>query len=100
MFIRKATLVGLLALAGCAGVTAQPADPATTQRIVSACLASGLFKTGAGFGLSFAGPPGEIFSRILDAGVDKVCADPARYAADISTAGWVAKNLTDIVRRR
>ena len=88
-----------VALSSCETIPVQPADPAVTQRIVTACLASGLFKTGVGFGLSFAGPPGEIADRVISWGIDKVCADPARYAADAATVEWVVKNLAAVLRR-
>lgn len=93
-------LLSLALLSGCGAVTMQPADPAVTARIAQACLASGLFKTGVGFGLSFAGPPGEIANQVFSAGVDRVCANPEAFAADVSTVEWVAKNLAAAVRRQ
>lgn len=99
MKVRLAAPFLALSLFGCGAVPTQPADPAVTQRIVQACLASGLFKMGAGFGLSFAGPPGEIANQVLSAGIDRVCANPAAFAADVSTVEWVARNLSSITRR-
>lgn len=90
-------------LAGCAeglaGFQMQPADPAATARIVRACTASGLFKLADGFALS-AVPGGPLAKTVIDAGVDRVCANPAAFAADISTAEWVVKNLSASVRAR
>ncbi len=88
-----------VSLSSCSAVPVQPADPDVVQRIVTACLASGLFKSGVGFGLSFAGPPGEIADRVISWGIDRVCADPVRFAGDISTVEWVVKNLAAVLRR-
>ncbi len=90
-----------VSLSSCGGVPVQPADPVVVQRIVTACLASGLFKDASGFGLSAIPVPmvGEVLSRLLNAGVDRVCADPARFAGDISTVEWVVKNLSAVLRR-
>ncbi len=80
-----------LLLAAC-GTQMQPADPAITARIVSACLQSGLFKIADGF-VAAAIPAASLPIAVLNAGVDRVCADPERFSADISTVEWVAKNL-------
>lgn len=82
----------VLGLAGCGGVTMQPADPAVTQRIVQACTASGLFKAVDG-ALSAAVPAAALPVMVVNAGVDVVCRDPARFAGDVSTVEWVIKNL-------
>jgi hypothetical protein len=82
----------LFALASCSGITPQPADPATANRIVKACLASGLFKAVDG-ALSAAVPAAALPVMAVNAGVDIVCRDPNRFAGDISTVEWVVKNL-------
>jgi hypothetical protein len=80
-----------LALAGCA-VQPQPGDPAVTARIVGACVDSGLFKIADGL-VAAAVPAASLPIAVVNAGVDRVCANPAAFSADISTAEWVAKNL-------
>ena len=80
----------VLALAACGPM--QPADPAVTARIVAACLGSGLFKAVDG-AVTMAVPAAALPVMAVNAGVDIVCADPARFAADISTVEWVVKNL-------
>ncbi len=82
----------LLMLAACAAVPMQPPDPAVTQRIAEACLGSGLFKVGVGLGLSLI-PAGALPAQVIEAGVDRVCADPAHFAGDISTVEWVVRNM-------
>ncbi len=83
-----------LALAAC-GVAMQPADPAITARIISACMADKVFvNIGGRLVLSMVPVPGVATAdQILAAGVDRVCADPAAFSADISTVEWVARNL-------
>ena len=78
------------ALAACGPM--QPADPAVTARIVAACTASGLFKAVDG-AVTMAVPAAALPVMVVNAGVDLVCADPARFAADISTVEWVVRNL-------
>jgi hypothetical protein len=87
-------LAGVLFFTGCqpAAVQRQPADPAVVQRILAACTQSGLFKL-AGGALEIAVPAATLPVAVVNAGVDKVCADPERFAADVSTVEWVLKNL-------
>jgi hypothetical protein len=80
-----------LALAGCA-VQPQPGDPAVTARIVGACVNSGLFKIADGL-VAAAVPAASLPIAVVNAGVDRVCANPAVFSADLSTVEWVAKNL-------
>ncbi len=95
---RKIAAVALsIALSSCSAVQVQPADPAMVARIVSACTASGLFKAVDGT-LSAAVPAMALPAMVINAGIDIVCRDPARFAADLSTAEWVAKNLAAIMR--
>ena len=82
-------LAGVLLLVGC---QPQPPDPAVVQRILAACTQSGLFKL-AGGALAIAVPASTLPLAVVNAGVDKVCADPERFAGDISTVEWVVKNL-------
>jgi hypothetical protein len=92
-------LAGILLLAGCQPVPIerQPADPAVAARIVAACTDSGLFKL-AGGALEIAVPAATLPVAVINAGVDKVCADPERFAGDVSTVEWVAKNLRASIR--
>ncbi len=69
------------------------------EKIVKACTASGLFKTATTVALA-AVPAGTLPKAAIDAGVDLVCGDPAKYAKDAGTVAWVAKNLRDIVAAR
>jgi hypothetical protein len=87
-------LAGVLLLAGCQplAVERQPADPAVIARIVAACTDSGLFKL-AGGALEIAVPAATLPVAVVNAGVDKVCANPERFAGDVSTVEWVVKNL-------
>jgi hypothetical protein len=80
-----------LALAGCA-VQPQPGDPAVTARIAGACVDSGLFKIADGI-VAAAVPAASLPIAVVNAGVDRVCANPAAFSADLSTVEWVAKNL-------
>lgn len=89
-----------LALAACSAVVPQPPDPKVTRDIARACLGSGLFKMAIGIGGRIAlGPAGDLPVSVVSAGVDKVCADPAAFAGDVSTAEWVAKNTLAAVKR-
>ncbi len=85
---RVLALTALLAACG----PMQPADPAVTARIVAACTASGLFKAVDG-AVAMAVPAAALPVMVVNAGVDIVCRDPSRFAADISTVEWVVKNL-------
>ncbi len=80
-----------LLLAAC-GAQLQPADPAITARIIAACTGSGLFKLVDG-GVAMAVPAAALPVAVVNAGVDRVCADPVAFSADLSTVEWVAKNL-------
>ncbi len=81
-----------LLLAAC-GTQMQPADPALTARIVSACLADKVFVSVGGRLVLGAVDPTHIAAPLIAAGVDMVCADPERFSADLSTAAWVLKNI-------
>jgi hypothetical protein len=101
---RTLVLTGVLLLAGCAGPSPGPgaagpptADPATVSRIVAACTNSGLFKL-AGGALDIAVPAATLPVAVVNAGVEKVCADPKRFADDVTTVEWVAKNLRPFAR--
>ena len=78
-------------LAAC-GTMMQPADPKITADILAACTRSGWFKLADGL-VAAAVPAASLPIAVLNAGVDRVCADPAAFSADISTVEWVAKNL-------
>lgn len=94
---------GFLLLSGCAssgsgsgvGFQVQPANPDTVQRIVRECTASGLFKQVSGLALSAIPVPmaGVSLSFLLDAGIDKVCANPEQFAAAEGTVVWLTKNF-------
>jgi hypothetical protein len=82
-----------LLLAAC-GTAMQPGDPAVTARIVAACTESGLFKIADGLAAA-AVPAAALPVAVVNAGVDRVCADPAAFSADISTVEWVVKNTVN-----
>ena len=103
---RISALVPLLALAGCTAAppigalvppAAQPAvaqsAAAVEQKFAALCVGSGLFVLVNGWATSSVPVPGlALAGQLVDAGVDKVCADPARFAADASTIEWLVKN--------
>lgn len=97
---------GLLALAACSALPAP--DAATTDAdaarieaaIVKACTADGMFRPAVRAGVTIAVPAGTVPLSVAEAGVDIVCANPARYARDAGSAIWVARNLADIVKAR
>ena|SRR5689334_15438315 len=91
-------IAGVLLLASCQSgpVTQQPADPAVVSRIVHACTNSGLFKLGGA--LEIAVPAATLPVAVVNAGVERVCADPERFAGDVSTVEWVVNNLHANVR--
>lgn len=85
----------ILGLAGCGSVVPQPADPEVTARIVAACTADGVFKNlGGRLVLSMVPVPGVATAdQLIASGVDLVCANPAAFSADLSTAAWVVHNI-------
>jgi hypothetical protein len=85
-------------LLGCAAITQQAADPKVVSGITTACTDSGLFKLVDG-AVTMALPAATLPVAVINAGVDKVCADPARFASDISTIEWVAKNLAGAAKK-
>ena len=87
-------------LSGCAGVQMQPADPGTVRAIVAACTADGVFKNFGGRLVLAAADPTRVAAPLIAAGVDVVCADPERFAADAATAAWVFKNISAVLRNR
>ena len=82
----------VLLLSACTPVQQQPADPDVVARIERICTASGFFKLVNG-AVVLAVPAAAIPIALLNAGVDKVCLDPERFAADAATLKWLAKNL-------
>jgi hypothetical protein len=80
-------------LIGCATPPPQqPADPTIVARIERVCQDSGLFKVINGV-VVLAVPAASIPVALLNAGVDKVCMNPEKFASDISTVQWLVKNL-------
>jgi hypothetical protein len=91
-----------ITLASCSGlpsVIGQPADPAVVARIVQACQIDGVFKMLGGRLVLASVPVAGAVDAIIAAGVDRVCADPAAFAANVATAEWVAKNITAALAR-
>lgn len=98
--IRIAAVGLVLALASCSSLPATNA-PAVNARagtiqagIVQACVASGMFRM-ADTVVMIAVPISALPLAVINAGVDRVCADPARYARDAATVEWVVRNLRD-----
>lgn len=87
----------LVLLAACSGqlglAPSQPADPAVVSKIIAACTADGVFKSVGGRLVLGALPYAGQADAIIAIGVDKVCAEPERFASDAATAIWVGKNL-------
>ena len=92
-------LAALLLFVGCQSPTEPPPppDPAVVQRILRACTESGLFRL-VGGALEIAVPAAALPVAVVNAGVEKVCADPQRFAGDVSTVEWVVKNLRTTAR--
>lgn len=99
---RTLILATFLALPACSGVTPQLADPAAVQRIMAECLGSGLFKQASGLALAAIPVPmaGEILSQIVAAEVDRICADPAAFAANEATARAAIRGLAARLRSK
>jgi hypothetical protein len=55
-------------------------------------MQSGVFKAADG-ALSTFVPPAALPVSLVNAGVDKVCADPTKFAGDATTVEWLVKNL-------
>jgi hypothetical protein len=102
----RITLVAapLLALAACSSLPATTPDPTAIARIeadiVKACTADGLFRPAVQAGVAIAVPAGQLPLSVVEAGIDRICADPARYARDIGAAEQVAKTLRDVAKAR
>lgn len=93
--LSRAVALPMMILAGCAGSTTavvQPPDPAIVADITNVCLASGLFEIGDGVVATLV-PVTALPIALVNAGVDKVCANPAAFASDISTVQWLVSNL-------
>jgi uncharacterized protein YceK len=61
-------------------------------RIVQVCAQSGLFKIVSGVAL-YAIPGAALPIDLIQAGVDKVCANPSRYAHNAGTVAWLIRNI-------
>ena len=95
----KRLILLAVVLSGCSSmssVPSRPANPAVVAKIVAACTARGLFRPVIVAGETVAEaavPVAALPIGLVRAGVDLVCANPSRFAADISTVEWVAKNI-------
>ena len=105
--LRFAAIASLGALGACTsaqltanGIQLQPADPNVVAAIAAACQVDGIFKMVGGRLVLASIPYVGAADAIAAAGVDKVCANPAAFASDVSTAAWVAKNLTALIKAR
>lgn len=97
-FVKGLALVVGLSLGACSvlpNIPAQEPNPQVVADITKACTMSGLFKLGTGI-VASAVPAGALPAQVIDAGVDKVCADPTAFAKDVSTVEWVVKNLSGL----
>ena len=76
--LRVVSVAVLLSLAAC---STAPDQGRIEKDIVFACVSSGLFKLGTTAAFS-AVPAGALPAQIINDGIDRVCADPARVAGD------------------
>ncbi len=81
--------LALLLALGVNGCTVPLPEPQIEAAIRTACVYSGLFEQVDAFGTLVPVPGVSFGIGLLNAGVDKVCSDPARYAGDISTIEWL-----------
>lgn len=99
--IRILAVCAALGAAACSALPAADGSAVATDadrieaQIAQACAASGLFKIVGGVA-SIAVPVAALPVSVIQAGVDRVCADPARFARDAGTVSWVMRNLRDI----
>lgn len=105
---RIAVVAPFLMLGACSALSTTstlPAVPAADTarieaRIVSACTADGVFRPVVKAGVTIAVPVGTVPLSVLEEGIDKICADPDRYAGYVGTAEWVLKGLRDILTKQ
>jgi hypothetical protein len=96
--VRTIFFVAALALAGCSGTLQQgETDPKIADAIGRVCMSSGLFKIADGAVATFV-PAADLPIILVNAGVDKVCANPAKFAADASTVEWVAQQFAAAIK--
>lgn len=69
------------------------------EKIGRACMSSGLFKVAGGVLVSFV-PIATLPIALVNAGVDRVCADPTRFAFDVTTAEWLIKQFSSMKAMR
>lgn len=99
--LSRAIAFGLLAaaLAACGAPPSPgsvPPDPKLVSEIGTACMGSGFFKAADGVVTMFV-PEATLPVALINAGVDKVCADPTAIAGDVALAKyWISylKGLT------
>lgn len=93
----------LAVTSACAAIPPQPANPKVVNDIMIACTVDGMFQSNGGrlvLNTAAAGFPGApIITGLIQAGVDKVCANPTLYASDITTAAWVVRNIRDTINK-
>ena len=95
-FNRKWLVVICVLASSC--VASQPADPDTVQKIMQVCEYTGFFEF-IGGAASLAVPYAALPIKIIDAGIDKVCMSPEKFASDISTVQWLIQNLSELSGR-
>lgn len=84
------------ALSGCGGPP-QPADPKVTADVIKACTGSGLFKMADGTAATLV-PSLELPVALVNAGIDRICADPAAVAGDIALAQYWVRYLRGLAK--
>jgi hypothetical protein len=91
---RWAFALSALALASCSSLGSPPVqpDPNVMARIATACMGSGLFKVADGTLAAFV-PATALPAALINAGVDQVCANPAQFAANVTTVEWLVRTL-------
>jgi len=97
MHHKAAVFLGMTLISGCASLGAPPAtpDPKVLAGIATACMASGLFEAADGTLSTFV-PAASLPVALINAGVDKICANPAQFATDATVVVWLINQLAAV----
>lgn len=94
LYMKRIAAIVVLALAAC---SAAPDQDRIEKDIVFACVSSGLFKLGTTAAFS-AVPAGALPAQIINDGIDRVCADPARVAGDTVKVAEIVGELRALAK--